>query len=86
MDARRRRAVPIALVLLVVLVALVLIATAHWRRGAFVLGGAAATAMVLRLVLSTDAAGVLAVRGRWFDVSFYLGCAALLIVLADGTV
>ena len=88
MDLRRRRvpwsAVPIIAVLLVVAVALVLIATAHWRRGAFVLGGAAALATVLRLVLPERVTGELAVRSRRFDVAFYLAAAALLITLATG--
>lgn len=83
-DRRILRAVPIAVVLVVVLVALALIASAHWRRGAFVLGLAMVVAGTLRWVLSERAAGVLAVRGRRFDVLFYYAGGVLLAVLSLG--
>ena len=64
-----------------VVVALVLISLAHWRRGAFTLGLAMGVAGTLRWVLSERSAGVLAVRGRRFDVLFYYGCGLGLVLL-----
>lgn len=83
-DRRVLRAIPIAVVLAVVMVALVLIAMAHWRRGAFTLGMAMAVAGTLRWALSERSAGVLAVRGRRFDVLFYYGCGLCLVLLTVG--
>lgn len=80
-DRRVLRAIPIAVVLAVVVVALVLISLAHWRRGAFTLGVAMGVAGTLRWVLSERSAGVLAVRGRRFDVLFYYGCGLGLALL-----
>jgi len=84
--ARRRllRAVPIAVVLTIVAVALVLIALAYWRRGAFALGTAMLLAGVLRAVLSERTIGVLAVRGKGFDLFFYFTIGVLMVVLAVG--
>ncbi|NLU81820.1 DUF3017 domain-containing protein [Rhodococcus sp. HNM0569] len=63
-----RRHAPILLVLVIVLVAVGFVLADRWRRGAFVIGLAAVVAGVLRLVLSDDAAGLLAVRSKAFDV------------------
>ena len=56
--------------------ALVLIAFAYWRRGAFGLGMAMLLAGMLRAVLSERTIGVLAVRGQGFDLFFYYGVRA----------
>jgi hypothetical protein len=69
-------------VLLVVAAGLVLALLDHWRRGSAVLAAAAALAAVLRLVLPTRIAGVLAVRSRRFDVTFLLALTALLVAMA----
>lgn len=76
-DRRLSRAVPIGLVVVVGLVGLLWIATGHWRRGAAVLGAAAAVAAVLRLVVSDGSIGPLGVRSRLFDVLFLLALAVL---------
>jgi hypothetical protein len=85
-DPRVIRAVPISVVLTMVVVALVMIAFAHWRRGAIGLGLAMLVAGLLRALLSDRTIGVLAVRGKRFDVSFYLLSAAVMIALTLGTV
>lgn len=88
MDATSRRpilrAIPIAVVLSIVAAALVLIAFAYWRRGAFALGGAMLLAACFRVVLSERTIGVLAVRGKGFDLLFYIATAALMIALSLG--
>jgi hypothetical protein len=78
-DRRLVRAIPLTVVLLVVGTGLVIIATGHWRRGAAVLGGAAALGAVLRSVVRENAIGPLGVRGRTFDVSFLTVLAVVFI-------
>lgn len=77
-DRRLVRALPVALVLLVAAIALVVIGTGHWRRGAAVLGLAAWVGAVLRLTVPEASVGPLAVRGRAFDVTFFAALALLL--------
>lgn len=72
------------MVLTIVAVALVLISLAYWRRGTFALGVAMALAGLLRAVLSERTIGVLAVRGKGFDLTFYFVTAALMIGLTVG--
>ncbi len=83
-NPRLLRAIPITLVLTIVTAALVLIAFAHWRRGAFALGAAMLLAGGLRAVLSDRTIGVLAVRGRGFDLPFYFLTGAFMIALTVG--
>jgi hypothetical protein len=71
-------------VVVVVLAAVALVATAHWRRGSVLLGVACGIAALARAVLPSRAVGVLAVRSRAFDVAFAAVCAAGLVVLAVG--
>ncbi len=85
-DPRVIRAVPITVVLTIVAAALIMIALAHWRRGAIGLGLAMLVAGLLRAMLTDRTIGVLAVRGKRFDVSFYLLSAAVMIALTVGTV
>ncbi len=85
-DPRLIRAVPITVVLTIVVVALVMIALAHWRRGAIGLGVAMLVAGMLRALLKDRSIGVLAVRGKRFDVTFYVLCAAVMIALTVGTI
>lgn len=83
-DRRLLRAIPITLVLIIVAVALVLISLAYWRRGTFALGAAMLLAGVLRAVLSERTIGVLAVRGKGFDLLFYFLTAAFMMGLTIG--
>lgn len=76
------RAIPISIVLAIVAFGLVLIALAYWRRGTAALALAMLLAGVLRAVLSERVIGVLAVRGKGFDVAFYLLVGAMMATLA----
>ncbi len=69
-------------VLVVVAAAFVLVLADRWRRGALVLGGAMLLAAVLRAVVSPDQVGLLAVRGKGFDVAAMTVVGAAIIALA----
>lgn len=69
-------------VLVVVGAALVIVATGHWRTGIEIFGGALVAAALMRLVLPTRDAGMLAVRARWLDATLLAGTGAALWVLA----
>lgn len=60
---------PMVVVGLVILVAIVFVASDRWRRGAFIFGGAALLAAAFRLCLPTVRVGLLAVRSKPFDVA-----------------
>lgn len=78
------RAIPITVVLSIVAAALVLIALEYWRRGTFALGFSMLLAALFRVVLSERTIGVLAVRGKGFDLFFYFATAAMMLALAIG--
>lgn len=59
-----------------------LVAFGPWRRGIVVVGLALVFAAGMRLTLHEDEAGMLRVRGRWFDVTVLAGLGATLIALA----
>lgn len=59
---------PISIVLLGVVMALILVATDHFRRGSVVLAASVVLATFLRLLLSNNEAGWLAVRSKRTDV------------------
>jgi hypothetical protein len=77
-----RRNWPLLAVVLVVAAAFVLVLADRWRRGALVLGGAMVLAALLRAALSPDRVGLLAVRGRGFDVAAMAIVGATIIALA----
>ncbi|SYZ32775.1 DUF3017 domain-containing protein [Propionibacterium australiense] len=79
---RRRFQVPALAVLALFVAGMVVAASGHWRRGAFVMGAAALAAGVVRWVLPTRWAGMLAVRKRWFDVLCMLGAGAVIWLVA----
>jgi hypothetical protein len=68
-------------VLLAVLVGLALVGQDHWRRGLLLAGFGLLGGAVLRLVLPGRAAGLLAVRGRVFDVVVLTVLGVAVIVL-----
>ncbi len=74
--------VPFAVVLLVVAVAAVRIVQYHWREGAALIGAALLLAGVLRAVLPTERAGLLAIRGKVVDIVTYAGLAAAVLYVA----
>ena len=73
---------PLALVLAGLAVALGFVMFERWRRGAFVLGIVALGAAVLRAVLPNGRARLLGVRGKAFDVAFYVGTGVVVLWLA----
>lgn len=85
LDAIRRFAReqwPILLVSMVFLVALGLVIADRWRRGALVVGIAVGIAAALRLALTDETAGLLAVRSKTFDVGALGAVAAAMVYLA----
>jgi hypothetical protein len=74
--------VPFALVLLIVAVAALRIGQYHWRQGTALIGGALLVAGLLRAVLSSGRAGLLAIRGKPVDVLSYAAFAGLILFLS----
>ena len=73
---------PMITVLAVAAVGLVRVATANWREGSVLLGGALLLAAVLRAVLPPDRAGLLAIRSRAVDILSYTGLGLAVVLLA----
>ncbi|WP_220474314.1 DUF3017 domain-containing protein [Propionibacterium ruminifibrarum] len=78
----RRFQAPALAVLALFVAGMVVAASGHWRRGAFVMGAAALAAGIVRWALPTRWAGMLAVRKRWFDVLCMLGAGAIIWLVA----
>ncbi|WP_408638968.1 DUF3017 domain-containing protein [Nocardiopsis suaedae] len=74
--------VPYFLVLATMAAGIVVVAAAYFKRGPAIIAGALMLAALLRYVLPEDRVGMLAVRGRWFDIATALGLAGALVVLA----
>lgn len=53
----------------------------HWERGTAVIASAMLVAAVLRGALPASRAGMLAVRGRWWDVLAYAVLGVLILVV-----
>ena len=53
----------------------------HWLRGVLLLAGGCGLAGLFRLLLPARQAGLLAVRGRVFDVLCYTGLAVAILML-----
>lgn len=83
---RRRHPVlahlPFALVLAVVALGLFRIVLYHWRQGTVLIGVALFLAAGLRVLLSDDQAGLIAVRGRGVDLLTYSGFGACMIFVS----
>ena len=73
---------PILMVAAIFLVALVLVGTGFWRRGAFLIGVAVGVAAVLRLVLPDDRAGLLVVRTRSLDFATMMTISLVMVYTA----
>ncbi|MGA4509010.1 DUF3017 domain-containing protein [Propionibacteriaceae bacterium G1746] len=78
---RLRNQWPLLLVLVAMGASCVVMATGHWRRGAFAFGSAVVLAGLLRMVLPSRRAGLLALRARWFDTVLLLVAGAALLAL-----
>jgi hypothetical protein len=76
-----RTEAPFFTVLAVVAFAVIYLAIGptHWLRGSGIVACGLLLAGLLRLLLPQRRAGMLAVRGRWWDVCCYLALAALII-------
>ncbi|MDA2814283.1 DUF3017 domain-containing protein [Nocardiopsis sp. RSe5-2] len=74
--------VPYFLVLATMAAGIVVVAAAYFKRGPAIIAGALLLAALLRHVLPEDRVGMLAVRGRWFDIATALALAGALVVLA----
>ena len=73
---------PILSVGLILGAAFVLVAFGYWRRGAAVMAVGVGMASALRLMLSDDQAGLLAVRGRTVDVLTTASVSAAMLYIA----
>jgi Protein of unknown function (DUF3017) len=73
---------PILLVGLFFLAAFVLVVASYWRRGALVLGIGVAVASALRLALTDDRAGLLAVRTKGVDFATTAVVSAAVLYIA----
>jgi uncharacterized membrane protein YadS len=86
MLSRGLREAPFGVVLLIELIGVcsVLLAPEHWLRAVGVLAVGMLVAGMLRLVLSSEQAGLLRVRHRPFDVACYWALGVFAIVVALG--
>jgi hypothetical protein len=73
---------PILLVGLIIVAAFGLVIAGYWRRGALVLAIGVGVAAALRLALSDDRAGLLAVRRRTIDFVMTATVSAAMIYVA----
>jgi Protein of unknown function (DUF3017) len=73
---------PILLVGLIFIAAFVLVVAGYWRRGALVMAIGAGLAAVLRLTLTEDRAGLLAVRSRGIDFATTATVSAAMFYIA----
>ena len=73
---------PILVVGLILIAALVLVIAGYWRRGALVMGIAVGVAAVMRLTLSDERAGLLAIRSRTIDFATTATVSATVLYIA----
>ncbi|HEU0191799.1 MAG TPA: DUF3017 domain-containing protein [Mycobacterium sp.] len=73
---------PILLVGLIFAAAFVLVGASFWRRGALLLGIGVGVAAALRLLLSDDRIGLLAVRTRQLDFAMMTTVGATILYIA----
>ena len=73
---------PILLVGLIFVAAFVLVAGGYWRRGALVMAIGVGVAAGLRLMLTEDRAGLLAVRSRGIDFATTATVSAAMLYIA----
>lgn len=82
MLAGLRREWPITIVVATMVAGLVVVASGHFRRGTIVLSFGIALALFLRLLLSSEDAGLLVVRSKRIDVAVMAVLAIATSVLA----
>ncbi|WP_447008589.1 DUF3017 domain-containing protein [Saccharothrix isguenensis] len=76
------RHLPFALVLGVVGLGLLRIVQYHWRQGAVLIGLALLVAALLRVLVTDEQAGLIAIRSRSVDALLYSGLGFSVIVVA----
>jgi cation transport ATPase len=78
---------PMVIVTVVIVLAVIFVASDRWRRGALFFGGATLLAAAFRLCLPTARVGLLAVRSKPFDVATLsiLGTAIVFIAATINT-
>ncbi|MBB5806087.1 putative membrane protein [Saccharothrix ecbatanensis] len=76
------RHLPFALVLGVVGLGLLRIVQYHWRQGAVLIGLALLIAALLRVLVTDEQAGLIAIRSRSVDALLYSGLGFSVIVVA----
>lgn len=81
--ARLRAQWPIVAVGLTFVAGFALAGANFWRRGALLIGIGVGVAAVLRLVLSEDRAGLLAVRSKGIDFATTAAVAAAMVYIAS---
>ena len=57
------------------------IAPSHWRRATALIAFAMLLAAAMRLLLPASLAGLLAVRGRWWDSFCFLALGAVILIV-----
>jgi hypothetical protein len=67
--------------LLVAVVVYLAVEPGHWRRGTGVIAGAMLLGAVLRFVLPAHYAGLLAIRGRYWDTLYYAVIGAVILAV-----
>ncbi|GAA0237821.1 DUF3017 domain-containing protein [Saccharothrix mutabilis subsp. mutabilis] len=73
---------PFALVVAVVVLGIVRIVQYHWRQGAVLIGVALLLAALLRVLVTDEQAGLIAIRSRSVDALLYSGFGFSVIVVA----
>ena len=73
---------PILSVVLIFAAAFVLVGANFWRRGSLLIGSGVGVAAVLRLLLSEDRAGLLAVRSKGIDFMTTATVGAAMVYIA----
>lgn len=84
-DPRQSRAwvhAPFALVALVALSGVLRVAMQHWRQGSVLLGGALLLAAALRILLTNEQTGLLAIRSRAVDILLYSALGFVIVLVA----
>jgi hypothetical protein len=76
------RQLPMLIVLAIAAAGMARVLTQHWREGAVLLGGSLLAAAALRMILSTERSGLLAIRSRAIDVLCYVGFGLAMVILA----
>ncbi|GAA1278820.1 DUF3017 domain-containing protein [Saccharothrix xinjiangensis] len=76
------RHLPFALVLGVAALGFLRIVQYHWRQGAVLIGVALLVAALLRVLVTDEQAGLIAIRGRSVDALLYSGLGFAVIAVA----